>query len=127
MRLLLDTHPLLWLATRNPRLSPTAYEACVDPANDVLCSVASQWEIAIKCSLGKLKLPVALDDFLAAAAQADLLTLNIQRQHLLTLSSLPFHHRDPFDRLLIAQAECEDAALVTADPNFVAYGVRVFW
>ena len=125
MRLLLDTHAFLWFLSGDPSLSARARAAMEEPANDLLLSVASLWEIAIKVSLGKLTLPGDYESFLAAQlAENDIQLLGIGLAHMSRVVTLPFHHRDPFDRLLIAQAIAEQVPIVSQDRAFDAYPVN---
>ena len=124
MRFLLDTNAFLWWRDDSPRLSPRASEEIGDPDNDVYISISSLWEIAIKRKLGKLRFPEPFDQVMAEEG-FNLLTVGYL--HLDALSDLPLHHRDPFDRLLIAQSIAENVAVVTNDPKFALYDVRVFW
>jgi PIN domain nuclease of toxin-antitoxin system len=123
-RLLVDTHALLWWLTDDPRLSEKAREALADPANDVLVSTASVWEIAIKRALGKLSAPDDLPDHIVAQG---LSWLPVGAEHAWHVRDLPPHHRDPFDRLLVAQALSERLPIVSADARFGAYGVETRW
>jgi PIN domain nuclease of toxin-antitoxin system len=123
-RLLVDTHVLLWWLTDDRSLSETAREEIGDPANEPLVSVASLWEIAIKRSLGKLSAPDDLRDRIGTEGFS---WLALGADHAWEVRRLPMHHRDPFDRLLVAQALLERLAIVTADPHFQAYGVDVRW
>jgi PIN domain nuclease of toxin-antitoxin system len=128
MRLLLDTHALLWMAEGSDQLSEAAVRAILDGRNALMLSVASWWEIAVKMSLGRLK----LQSNWAAALKREMRHngvdwLPVLPEHCERLPHLPFHHRDPFDRLLIAQALCADLAIITVDPHFAAYGVTVVW
>lgn len=122
MKLLLDTHVLLWWLSDDQRLGLQVRELIADPANDVLVSTGSLWEIVVKMRIGKLDANIAE---ICRAVQAGGFTLtNIGLAHLPTLAELPTHHRDPFDHLLIAQAISEDAALVSADETLGRYPVR---
>lgn len=123
-RLLVDTHALLWWLTDDVALSPTAREVLADPQNEPLVSTASLWEIAIKRTLGKLTAPDDLPDRIVAEGFSWLL---ISPVHAWQVSELPRHHRDPFDRLLVAQALCERVPIITADARFNAYGIQVLW
>ena len=129
MRVLLDTQAFLWAITAPERLSRRARQAIEDEDNEVLVSVATVWEIAIKASLGRLEPDVAEierslpDDMERHAFQP----LPVQMRHALRVATLPPVHRDPFDRLLVAQAIVEDLHLVTADRELGAYGVKVVW
>lgn len=105
MRLLLDTHTLLWLLEGNSQLSPLAMGLLVDPEHELLLSPATYWELAIKVSLGKYKLADPISEFIEEAVQLYGLTiLPIELSHAEAVIDLPFHHKDPFDRMLIAQA-----------------------
>jgi PIN domain nuclease of toxin-antitoxin system len=123
-RLLVDTHALLWWLSDDPSLSPAAREALADPADEPFVSIASMWEIAIKRSLGKLTAPDDLPDRITGEGFA---WLPISAAHAWHVHDLPMHHRDPFDRLLIAQALIERLPVVTTDARFEAYGVEVRW
>jgi len=128
MNLLLDTQAFLWLDGDQARLSAAARSACADTANTLWLSAASAWEMQIKIGLGKLRLQRSLAETIASQQAANALQiLPIQLAHTLALNDLPAHHKDPFDRLLIAQARHEDWEMVTADPEFKAYPVRVIW
>ena len=128
MRLLLDTHAFLWFLANDRSLSATALQAIANPPNDVFVSTASAWEIAIKASSGKLTLvrPFA-SIFPQQLAQNNLDLLPIETDHLAGLFSLPSIHRDPFDRLLVAQAIVEGMTLVTADAHLAGYPVPILW
>lgn len=121
MRLLLDTHVLLWALGQPSKLRPAVRAALVDADNDVLVSAASTWEIAIKAALGKLRADLA--EIASAAAATGFTELGITVAHTLRVRTLPAHHRDPFDRMLVAQAACEGLTLVTNDRALAAYGV----
>lgn len=127
MRLLLDTHAFLWWVADDDRLSPKA-RAAVTQASEVFLSVASCWEMAIKVSIHKLTLPLAIDRFVSEQLginQFTLLALDLDQ--LAEVTTLPFHHRDPFDRVLAAQALREKLAIVSADPVFRKYRVKRIW
>jgi PIN domain nuclease of toxin-antitoxin system len=124
---LVDTHALLWALLDPDRLSPVARDALRDPANRVLVSAATAWEIAIKVSLGKLTLPGPPESWLEPAVAAiGFEWLPVTPRDALAVRALPWVHRDPFDRLLIAQA-ARGVKVVTADPRFAEYGVAVVW
>lgn len=128
MRYLLDTHCWLWMQTEPERLAAKGRRLLQDPETDVLFSAATAWEIAIKFALGKLRLPAPPVAFVARALAEDrLATLPISHDHALRAGELPAHHRDPFDRLLIAQAQIEGLTLLTADRRFAQYDVTVLW
>ena len=121
MRLLLDTHAVLWFLAGDPRLSASVQQVIADPQNHVFVSAVSAWEVAVKLRIGKLELD--FDRFLRELAVFD--WLGVEHRHLRRLKDLPLHHRDPFDHLLIAQALEEDLAFVTADTLASAYGLRI--
>ena len=128
MRLLLDTHAFLWWVADNDKLSRKARAAITESANECFLSVVSAWEMAIKSSVGKLKLPVPLDRFVPAQLVANgFVQLPIEFRHVAKVATLTFHHRDPFDRLLIAQAIEEKMHIVSADATFKRYGVKRIW
>jgi PIN domain nuclease of toxin-antitoxin system len=123
MRLLLDTQALLWWLSDDGRLEIQARALIEDPGNDVLVSVVSLWEIAVKVRIGKLQ--ADLREIVESVGREGFSPLGISMPHLLTLVELPKHHRDPFDHLLIAQAIAEDAAFVSEDRNAPRYEVRL--
>ena len=128
MRLLLDTHTLLWVLGEPERIAPDVRREIEDLSNAVLISAVCAWEIATKHALGKLPLPESPEALLErAVAELGAIELSITRRHALLSASLPNHHRDPFDRLLVAQATLEDATLVTADHLLPPYGVKLLW
>jgi len=128
MNLLLHTHALIWFLENDPRLGTRARSAISDPANHCHVSDATAWESAIKLSLGKLRLPLPFAQlFPGRLLELGFHQLPIRHLHLHRLVDLPFHHRDPFDRLLIAQARSEAMTLVSSDPHFPAYGVALLW
>ncbi len=128
MTVLLDTHAFLWFVLDSPQLSDTARELIADPASDVLVSPASYWEIAIKVSLSKLDLHASYEEFMARGIEGNQFdVLPINTRHTAVVSKLPFHHRDPFDRLLVAQATVEQLAIVSADSALDAYEVTRLW
>lgn len=124
MKLLLDTHTLLWWLADDSRLGPLARDVIADPANDVLVSVVSLWEIVLKARVGKLDADIP--DVMNAVEQEGFVLLGLATADLLALAKLPVHHRDPFDHLLIAQAIVQDATFVSEDRNVGRYPVRVF-
>ena len=124
----MDTCTFLWVATDASRLSPALRPVLEDSANELLLSAASGWEISIKHALGRLDLPEAPSLFMARAIGVfQLATLPIGFAHAVRGGELPLHHRDPFDRLLIAQAEIEALPLATPDPAFRPYAIEVMW
>jgi len=127
-RLLLDTHAFLWWVDDAPQLSVAARRAIGDASNECYLSVASCWEMAIKSSLGKLRLARPVERFVTEQLAANGFTLlGIELRHTAKVEKLPFHHRDPFDRLLIAQAMVEKLCVVSADSAFADYGVKLLW
>lgn len=122
MNLLLDTHVVLWIANEDGRLSPDAMDAIADPTRVVFVSAASAWEVAIKSALGKLAIP---GDWEAMLAHYRFEPLDITAQHALAIRDLPAIHRDPFDRMLVAQARVERLVLVSHDAAIRAYDVPV--
>ena len=122
MRYLVDTHALLWALGEPHNLSPAARKAIADPANLIIVSSVSLWECAIKASIGKLDLP---DDFFDAVPEAGYEVMPIRISHLNLYRTLPLHHRDPFDRLLVAQAMAESLTLISRDPEIARYQVRI--
>ena len=125
--ILLDTHSLLWWLNNDDRLSRRAREAIQNPITPVLVSVGSLWEIAIKQQLGKLKASNLVNNFQKELDDAGFVELPISGVHAIRAAVLPINHRDPFDRLLIAQAEIEDVPIVSRDSQFDAYGVHRVW
>ena len=126
MRLLLDTHSFLWLRTAPERLSGAAREAIANPENELYLSVVSAWELAIKEARGKLgfarPFEVIVPEMIAATGASE---LAIEHRHAVQVGTLPPHHRDPFDRMLIAQAQIEGLTILTANPQFRRYDVEV--
>jgi PIN domain nuclease of toxin-antitoxin system len=126
--MLLDTHAFLWWIEGTPALGRRAKAAVANPDNEVLFSIASCWELAIKLSLGKLRVPGSLDRFIPEQLTLNgFALLDAELRHVLRVARLPFHHRDPFDRLLAAQALEDQLAIVSADRVFRKYGVTTVW
>lgn len=133
--MLLDTHAFLWWIadTNHPNLSPTAKETIADGQNNIVLSVASGWELAIKASLGRLEVPelTVPKDFgrfiTEQATSNDFQILSISLDHAMGVYQLPHHHGDPFDRLLIAQAITENIPILSKDPEFSSYPIDVLW
>lgn len=129
MQALIDTHVLLWHAGGNRPVGRRALQLIHDPDCHNYISDVSMWELAIKLGIGKVELPVPLHPFMVHS-YTDLghaTPLPIRQFHLLGVEQLPLHHRDPFDRLLVAQARIENLAILSADPRFDAYGVERIW
>lgn len=128
MKVLLDTHTLLWFLAGDARLSRKTRTAVESRHNVCLLSDVSLWEIAIKQSLGKLRLAEPFESRLVAALERNAIeALPIKRTHLLGVAQLPFHHRDPFDRLLVSTALIENLPVLTDDPAFGRYAIKTFW
>jgi PIN domain nuclease of toxin-antitoxin system len=128
MKVLLDTQAFLWWNADVPRLSQTAYDLIADGSNELYLSVASAWEIAIKAARGSLILPELPEQYVPSRLQRHrILALPIQLRHALHVYALPPIHRDPFDRLLIAQSQLEDLPILTTDSEIARYDVRVIW
>jgi PIN domain nuclease of toxin-antitoxin system len=126
MRVLLDTHVFLWWNEDHPQLSRKARRILADPANSLVLSVVSAWEIAIKVQAGKLRIPEDAATYVPArAAHYGMEILPIQLAHALALQSLPL--RDPFDRMLIVQSQMENLPILTADPEIRGYAVDAIW
>lgn len=123
-RLLADTHVVLWALGDVPRLSATVREQLEDPRTEPLVSIVSVWETAIKVALNKLRAPADLPERLVTRGFT---ILTVSLEHAWAVRGLPHHHGDPFDRMLIAQAQVEGLPIATADPRFAVYGVRVVW
>lgn len=122
MRLLLDTHILLWWLSDDPLLPPVARDAISSPDNEVMVSAAAVWEIAIKKAVGRIESP---DDLLEVLTTSDFETLEITASHAVLAGNLAPHHSDPFDRMMIAQAQAENLTLVSIDERFPHYDVEL--
>lgn len=125
MRYLVDTHILIWYGENNPVLHPSTLDILNNPSNQLLVSHASLWEIAIKVSLDKLKLSVPLDQMEAELVRNGFALLPFEFSHYNTLAILPFHHNDPFDRMIIAQAISEQLEVVSYDEKFKLYDLKL--
>ena len=128
MKLLFDTHAFIWWDGAPAHLSTYVLALCQDPANTLLLSVASVWEMQIKLHLGKLKLSLPLAEIIEGQRRTNSIeVLPIALDHVLALDTLPDHHKDPFDRLLIAQAIVEGATLMSNDPILQKYSAKLVW
>lgn len=128
MKLLLDTHTFLWFIEGSLNLSDTARSLIEDQENQRLLSIASLWEMSIKVSIGKLTLGMSISELIEREVYGNAIELlEIQPEHLNELVALPFHHKDPFDRLMIAQSLAENIPLVTKDSAFERYSVDLLW
>ncbi len=126
MKFLLDTHTFLWFVNDNPRLSDQLKDLIEDENNATYLSLASLWEMSIKYSLGKLSLSASYEEFVEEeVVKTNLNLLNIKLAHLNVLATLPLHHRDPFDRLIIAQSIAEELPIITVDPALAQYPVTL--
>jgi PIN domain nuclease of toxin-antitoxin system len=127
MNILLDTHTLIWLLEGDNNLSENARKAIENPANTCVVSIASLWEIAIKINIGKLTMKMPYQALSQLVWENGIEILPIHFKHTLGLLAMPLHHRDPFDRILLAQAITEKMAIVSRDENFYLYEVQVIW
>ncbi|MHC5615213.1 MAG: type II toxin-antitoxin system VapC family toxin [Nostoc sp.] len=128
MILLLDTHTFIWYVTDNSRLSNQVLYLINDENNEILLSIASLWEIAIKQNLGKLSFNQPFEIFITQQLNLnDFRLLDIKISHVTIVATLPLHHRDPFDRILIAQSIVENTPILSADKIFDAYPIRRIW
>jgi PIN domain nuclease of toxin-antitoxin system len=129
MKILLDTCAFLWLVTNDTgHLTETATDTFLDEDNEICFSIVSAWEISIKVSVGKLDVPLPVHHFLTEQIGLnELSVLSVKFSHVTKVSELPFHHKDPFDRLLIAQAMIENLPILTGDPVFKRYNIKTIW
>jgi PIN domain nuclease of toxin-antitoxin system len=128
MRILLDTHAFLWWIAGDRRLSARARKLIADGRNELLLSAASGWEVTIKIGLGRIDLPTPIDPFLGEQLRLNgIEALPIQMAHALSVQRLPLLHRDPFDRMLVAQARMEKLSILTRDPQISQYDVETLW
>jgi PIN domain nuclease of toxin-antitoxin system len=128
MKLLLDTHSFIWYVMDNPKLSTRGRELIDDEDNEILLSIASIWEMAIKHSSSKLSFGLPFIVFVEQQLSLNNIgLLNINLDHIAVVATLPFHHRDPFDRLIIAQAMVEQLPILSADSVFDAYPIQRLW
>jgi len=128
MKGILDTHTFLWWITDSPQLSPRVREIVSNGDNVLFLSAVSGWEMAIKAKLGKLHLPGNLESFISEQLAVNAInTLPVQMSHALHVYILPDHHRDPFDRILVAQAQLEKLPIITIDPQINQYSVETIW
>jgi len=128
VRLLLDTHTFLWFIDGDTALSPYTRQLIEDRTNERLLSIASLWEMAIKASLGRLTLALSFTDLVAEHVHGNAIELfEILPRHLDVLTTLPFHHKDPFDRMIIAQSQAENIPILSRDSAFDDYAIRRLW
>ena len=127
MTVIVDTHVLLWFVAGDKRLTRHARSTIESEENTCYVSLAAWWEVAIKLSLERLRLDEPLDAFIESRIGEGFRSLPVEVEHIAKVATLPFHHRDPFDRLMISQSIEEDMPVVTGDVNFSKYGIRVIW
>ena len=128
MRFLLDTHTFLWAALDDPNLSKNAADFILNEETELFLSIGSLWEMAIKIGLGKLRTPRPFDAFVNDQMKQNIIELlPLKLEHLEEYIQLPFHHRDPFDRLMIAQAKAERLTILTRDSEFQHYDILIAW
>jgi PIN domain nuclease of toxin-antitoxin system len=127
MHFLLDTHTLLWFLEDDPQLSEKVKKEIVNINNRCFVSIASLWEIAIKIKIGKLTIKFSFEKFAEFLSENDIEMLPISLDHLVQLLNMDFHHRDPFDRIIIAQGHIEQFTIITRDVHFASYTDRVMW
>ena len=123
-KFLIDTHTFLWLIDDDPKLSNTCKSLIEDVDNEILISIASLWEMAIKISIGKLKVAGVLQQMIDELSLRNIQILPINPSHVLRVENLPFHHKDPFDRIIIAQSLVENITLISVDDVFDSYGIK---
>ena len=127
MRILLDSHALLWFLEGNSKMPEATVEIIRAPENNIYVSIASIWEIAIKTSIGKLDVNGGIDNLVKNIDENGFSLLEVSTEHIKTVTELPFIHRDPFDRMLIAQAMVEEMAIMTVDGNIMKYEIGCIW
>jgi len=127
MNYLADTHTLIWYLEGNPKLSEKAENTIKDDNNNVYVSVVSFWEMAIKSSVGKLKLPESLHSIIQKTKNFDIDILQLHTDYILKIETLPFHHKDPFDRMIITTAITEQLPIISIDEKFDKYKVERIW
>lgn len=128
MTYLLDTHALIWFLEGNDtKLPQSIVNELIDPDNSVFSSIVSFWEMAIKIQIGKLTLPNSLEDMMQKVAQAGVEVLALSFEHITNLKSLPLHHKDPFDRLIISQAQVQKLTIISKDRAFKNYDIQLLW
>lgn len=128
MKVLLDTHAFLSFMVDDSRLSAKARKIFMDTDNNLFLSIASVWEMAIKSGLKKLRLPLPIDQYIATRTKKhDIVLLDLTVEHIAVVENLPYHHKDPFDRLLISQCISENLPILSSDKLFTAYPVQIVW
>jgi PIN domain nuclease of toxin-antitoxin system len=127
MKYLIDTHVLIWVTENSPKLSMEAKRIILDKNISIYVSVCSFWEIAIKLGTGKIKIDGGLSEIERLSDENDFISLPLKREYFHLLPEMPFHHRDPFDRLLITSSIIEDMTLITNDENIQKYNLKLLW
>lgn len=127
MTYLLDTHTLIWFLEDNKILPSRTRDVIEDDDNTILVSIVALWEIAIKTSLGKLTLSQSLDDIITELDLLGIVLLPISTEAVKQVRKIPFHHRDPFDRVMICQAQVNNYTIITRDPVFKEYALKIYW
>jgi len=127
MSYLMDTHAIVWMVDDTSKLSPTVKEIIANPSNQIFICAISLWEIAIKMSIGKMSLGITFDELIKGLRTSYFDFLQVEDEYMREISNLPFLHKDPFDRLLIATATVEDMTIITIDENIHKYDVTCIW
>ncbi len=127
MKYLIDTQILIWMLGLSDRLPKDIVRILINPQNDIIVSMASIWEIAIKMSIGKLNVPFEFKNIYDEIENLNITILNIKTEHISKIIDLPFHHKDPFDRLIISQAIFENIPVISSDRNFKFYNIECIW
>lgn len=127
MNVLVDTHAVIWFITDSSRLSPVARKIIESPENICFVSIATFWEIGIKSSLGRLELNATLERIFEIIEDSGFQLLPVSVKHVLNNANLEFHHHDPFDRIIISQAQCEQVPLISRDEKFSNYDISLIW
>ncbi len=127
MAFLLDTHTFMWFIEGDKSLPPKSRDIIKDVNNKCFLSIGSIWELAIKYSIGKLRSKTTFSEIGKLIVENDIELLSISMEHIAQVLILPFHHRDPFDRLIIAQGMVENLQIITRDKDFKSYGIEIFW
>ncbi len=127
MKYLLDTHTLIWFIEGDGKLHQNLKSAIENPENQIFVSIVTFWEIAIKQSLNKLELNNSIEDYINKVTENNIAIVSVSFEHILKLTTLPFYHRDPFDRMLIVQAIIENMVVISKDTHFADYEVTILW
>jgi PIN domain nuclease of toxin-antitoxin system len=128
MKYLLDTCTFIWFVSNSPELNITAKNIIEDENSEILLSIISIWEMSIKNSIGKLEFTKPFEEFIKGQVKLnEIEILELSKEHIFKVNTLPFHHKDPFDRLIIAQSMVENVPIISADPEFVKYPITLIW